>query len=78
VAIPVSGKRIVDTIFVNEYGNEIRMSIEIQEMYGVVNKFSPVVVSAEGPTSEITHTWTVKEALALHKLLGALPLPKLR
>ena len=48
--------------FENELGNEITMEI--------VHDERGVTVYASGPTSEVEHTWTLKEAENLCELLN--------
>jgi hypothetical protein len=47
--------------FVNELGNRIKMKVRSDEQ--------GVTVFAEGPTSEVEHTWTRMEAEELMSLL---------
>lgn len=64
-------KRSVETILINENGEEIRMSFTIRDDNKVAYSYN------NGKEAHISFL-TIKEALAIHKLLGKLPLPKLR
>ena len=51
------------TVFTNELGNRIVMQVSTDTHKGVT-------VSASGPTSQVEHTWTPKEASELVTLLS--------
>ncbi len=53
---------LVKTVFTNELGHEIEMTVLVDEI--------GVTVRAKGPTSIVEHTWTPAEAKVLSDLLG--------
>lgn len=48
--------------FINERGNKIHMKIQADS--------AELTVYASGPTSEVEHTWTFREALNLKGMLS--------
>jgi hypothetical protein len=56
------------TTIVNEIGNTIKVSTEIQRPSH--KRYTEIRIVAEGPHSVSDNTWTLKEAQVIHAQLG--------